>query len=446
MHITHDPTHKPARQMPTQTTENSILTRCMFWLPTLLILLAIVVPDFETRHAQSAAGVEVESDLLAMMATDNSLREKIFEISLISLAGVGAVLFLIAGRGGRHPASFQVWIVAAAFAFVVASLLWSDDRSLTFRRSAITGLFMVGAWGVGRAWRPMQLVHMVLLLSALFAISGLMAEAYYSTLLAGDSYRFSGLLHPNRQALSCGLFVLAAMTKQSQTGNRFYWMLALWGYGLLLLTGSRGGALACAMAVIFQLILATPPSKRITWALSASFLMGAGLLFMALEPHSGSRLERLAKMGRSDAMADPRSLTGRLPIWAEMIDGIQDRPAIGHGYSAYWTPDRIRRLSYIHDWEFNNAHSIYLEVLLSVGIAGFALILTGLLLVFVRGLRLFHQNRDLGLAFILSVFVMALINGLIESIFVSPGYEFMVALIGTFMIVYYPNLGARPSQ
>lgn len=428
---------------PLPSSENAFLNWCVFWLPTLLILLAIVVPDFESRHAQSAAGFEVETDLLAMMATENSVRQKVFQVGLLALAAVGGGLFLIAGRDGHKPGTFHVWIIAASLAFVVASTLWSDERALTFRRSAITGLFLFGAWGVGRAWRPMQLVHMVLLLSTLFAISGLMAEAYYGTLLAGDGYRFSGLLHPNRQALSCGLFVVAAMTKQAQTGNRLYWLLALAGFGLLTLTGSRGGALACGTAVAFQIFLATPASQRIAWAMFAGFLVGASLLFLALEPSSGSRLETLAKMGRSDAMADPKSLTGRIPIWSEMIEGIQQKPVIGHGFSAYWTTDRIRRLSYIHDWDFNNAHSSYLELLLGVGVVGFALILTGIVSVFVRGLQLFHHTHDLGLAFILAVFVMGLVSGLIESIFVSTGYEFLVALIGGFMIVYYPALGTK---
>ena len=429
------------QQQPHPPSENALLSWCSLWLPTLLILLAIVVPDFESRHARSAAGVEVETDLIAMMASENSVRERLFQITLLGLAAVGGGLFFMAGRDGRKPASFHVWIIVASAIFVAASMLWSDDRGLTFRRSAITGLFLIGAWGVGRAWRPMQLVHLVLLLSAVFAMTGIIAEAYYGTLLGGDGYRFSGLLHPNRQALSCGLFVLAAVTKQAQTGNRLYWLLALLGYGLLILTGSRGGALACGVAVAFQVFLVTPASQRIAWGLLAGFLIGTGLLFLALDPSSGSRLEKLAKMGRSDALADPKSLTGRIPIWFEMIEGIQARPVIGHGFSAYWTPDRIRRLSYIHDWDFNNAHSSYLEILLSVGIVGFGLIFVGIASIFARGLQLFHRTRDLGLSFILAMFVMGLVSGLIESIFVSTGYEFLVALIGGFMIVYYPSVG-----
>ncbi len=437
MHTIHAPFSTAASQTARLPTKNALLSWCLFWLPTLLILSAIVIPDFEPRHAQSAAGVEVESDLAATMATENSVRESAFLLNLLALGATGATLFVFAGRSGRRPGSFQLWLIVATLAFTASSLLWSDDRSLTFRRLVIASCFVAGAWGIGRAWRPMQLVHMVLLLSSLFAISGILAEIYFGTFMAADGYRFSGFLHPNRQALSCGLFVLAAMTMKAKTGNHFYWLLAAIGFALLIMTGSRGGAAACAIAVVFQLTLAAPAAQRVAWGMLGCMLIGGGLLFFALEPNGGRRLEALAKMGRSDALADPKSLTGRIPIWAEMSVGIQQTPAIGHGYAAYWTPQRIHRLSYIHDWEFNNAHSSYLEILLSLGVVGFTLGMTGVLSVFSRGLQLNAHTPDWGLVFILSVFVMATISGLIESIFVSVGYEFLVWLIGAFMIVYY---------
>lgn len=437
MHTTHAPFPTAMQLATSQPTENAFLNWCLFWLPTLLILLVIVIPDFEPRHAQSAAGVEVESDLVATMATDNSLHENAFLLSLLALGATGATLFLYSGLSGARPGSRHLWIIMATLAFAVCSLLWSYDRSLTFRRLVISGFFVIGTWGIGRAWRPMQLVRMVLILSAVSAIAGILAEIYYGTFMAAGGYRFSGFLHPNRQALSCGLFVLAAMTMKAKTGNYFYWLLAAIAYGLLVMTGSRGGAGACAIAVAFQFIVAAPSAQRVAWGLFGCLLLGGGLLFLALDPNGGRRLEALAKMGRSDALADPQSLTGRIPIWAEVVAGIKESPLVGHGYAAYWTPQRIHRLSYIHNWEFNNAHSSYLETMLSLGLVGFTLGLTGVLSVFARGLQLNARAPDWGLVFIMSVFVMAFVNGLIESIFVSAGYEFLVWLIGAFMIVYY---------
>jgi exopolysaccharide production protein ExoQ len=199
------------------------------------------------------------------------------------------------------------------------------------------------------------------------------------------------------------------------------------------------------VAVLFYLVMVTPVQRRIVWLLMGGMLWGGGLLFLALEPYSGSRLEALAKLGRNDPQADPRSLTGRLPIWTQIVTDIQERPALGYGYAAYWTADRVHRLSYIHDWEFSNAHSSYLEMILAVGLVGFALGLVAVIAVFARGMWLYSKSTDLGLLFVLSIFVMAFVSGLIESTFVSVGYEYVVWLAGAFIIVYFP-LRSRASS
>lgn len=410
-----------------------------FWLPTLLVLLAVIIPDFEVINVLQATGIAEESDLLATMATENSLREYLFLLNLLALGSVGALLFLFGGDSHAKRGSFQLWMMMALVALGISSLAWSTDVDLTFRRLVITVLFIAGCWGMGKTWCPMDLVHMVLLLSAIFALTGIAAEIVYGTFLSPFNYRFSGFLHPNRQALSCGLFVLAALTMKTRTGNWFYWLVAGLAYFMLVLTGSRGGVLACAVAAIFYFLMATPPSWRIAWFSLAGIFLGGTLLFVSLDPTSGDWLETIAKLGRSDPQADPKSLTGRLPIWNQIVADILERPTLGYGYAAYWSAERVLRMSYIHDWEFSNAHSSYLEMLLALGMVGFMLCLLTVAAVFGRGMRLYARTQDLGLLFILSVFVMAMVSGLVESIFVSVGYEYIAWMTGAFLIVYYPT-------
>lgn len=424
---------------PSHRTASRGLSGWKFWLPTLLVLLAIAIPDFAVVNVLQAAGVDLESNLVATMATENSLREAAYLLSLLALGAAG-VLLLMPGNQRQAPSgSVYVGLILGTFALAVSSLLWSDDIQITFRRLVVAGLCVLGCWGIGRAWQTIDLVRMVLWLSATFAITGIAAEIYYGSFLAAAGYRFSGFLHPNQQALSCGLLVLAAMAMKTRTGRLTYWIVALVAYSLLLMTGSRGGVVACTAAVGFYLVFATPAPQRIVWFMLASLACGGGLLYLALEPAGGSRLEALAKLGRDDPQADPKSLTGRLPIWNQIVSDIRQRPAVGYGYAAYWTAERVHRMSYIHDWEFSNAHSSYLEVMLAFGLVGFGWGLLTVVAVFVRGLVLYATAPDWGLLFVLAVFVMAFTNGLIESNFVSVGYGFTVWLIGAFMIAYYPS-------
>lgn len=410
-----------------------------FWLPAALTLLAVVVPDFQTVNVLQAAGENLDSNLLASMSVENSFRELLFMLVLLALGGVGAWLLWGSRPASQRRASWPAGLMLATAAVGLASCLWSDAPEVTLRRLVIAGLFAFGCWGMGAAWRPMHLVWLVLGLSATFAGVGLAAELAYGTFGGSGGYRFSGFLHPNQQALSCGLLLLAAITLKTWTGQPAWWLVAAMALGLLWLTGSRGGLLASLAAVGFYLVLSTPPRQRVAWWLLGGLSLGSGLLYLALQPAGGRSLEALARMGRSDPLSDPKSLTGRIPIWEQIVADISQRPTLGYGYAGYWTAERVHRLSYIHDWEFNNAHSSYLEMLLALGAVGFSLGLASLLAIFAWGLRLYAETSDPGLLFVLSVFVMGFVSGLVESSFVSVGYELIVWLTGAFLIVYYPT-------
>ena len=84
--------------------------------------------------------------------------------------------------------------------------------------------------------------------------------------------------------------------------------------------------------------------------------------------------------------------------------------------------------------------------MLSLGLTGFGLGLLAVCCVFTRGLAHFARSRDPGVLFVLAVFVLAFVNGLVESIFVSVGYEFVVWLAGAFLIVYLPKQGRHEVQ
>jgi exopolysaccharide production protein ExoQ len=406
-----------------------------FWLPTLLVGLVVIVSDFSSRYALEASGQQVDTDLVASVGGTNAARQ----LAFAALGMGGAMLFL--GRCFKslaHPRTLMM--IVAVFAYAAVSTLWSDAPETTIRRVAILWLVLLAAAGIGRTWQPMHLVHMTMLLSVAFAVSGLAAELRYGSLWPNAEYRFAGLLHPNRQALNCGLLALAAVAMQAHTGHKRYWLLAGIAFGLLLMTGSRGGTIASLAALVFYWAASASTHKRVGLILSCGFLIGVGLLLLATRRDATQSLENLAMMGRVDPLASPTTLTGRIPIWLQMLDDIRLRPILGYGYGAFWTPERVHRLSYIHDWEFSNAHSIYLESLLNLGAVGFSLGLLTIATLFAKGLAIYRRSLSSGILFILAVMVMAAVSGLAEAIFVGVGYETLLVLIGALLIVYDDGL------
>jgi exopolysaccharide production protein ExoQ len=150
-------------------------------------------------------------------------------------------------------------------------------------------------------------------------------------------------------------------------------------------------------------------------------------------------------MGRDDDVQDAASLTGRIPIWRQVSSDISARPLLGYGYGAFWTGQRIWEYSFIHRWQFNHAHSAYLETLLNTGAFGLALGLLVVVSAAWMAVKSFYQSGHVGYRFAAAVLTLALIHGLIDSNFVSVGFGPLLILMCLFLIVFHGQSQRKPS-
>ena len=70
-------------------------------------------------------------------------------------------------------------------------------------------------------------------------------------------------------------------------------------------------------------------------------------------------------MGRSEDMT---TLTGRVPLWDELLHEVGKRPLWGHGYLAFWDAEQVEYLSDLLKWEIPHGHNMYIDVLIDGGI------------------------------------------------------------------------------
>ncbi len=422
----------------TTSVENA-LPRWFYLLQVAVVATVVMAPAFSIENAKHAAGDETgKTSLLEKLETPNRIRQLAYTVSVLGFGLTGAFFFWRSGNRARNsPLLFGLSL--SLLAIILASILWSEDRSLSFRRIVIFEMVAFGAIGLGARWRPIDFTQMVLVLSSVMLFVGIVAELRVGTFLGGSGYRFSGLLHPNKQASSLALLVVASAVTWLRNRQLSMALLAGAALGMLVLTGSRGGLLTCFAGLTTIGWLMSNGGTRLRLLLASVSLLGIALLLFALIPNLGSDIMDAARLGRQGASADPSKLTGRLPIWAEIIANIKERPLLGYGYSGFWTTERIYKLSYIHKWEFSNAHSTYLDSLLSVGIAGFSIGLLALLGVIVKGCKHVRHSGNLGILFAVAVVVMGLVNSLTESIFYGDGYEPLCVMIAAFVIMYHPN-------
>jgi len=109
-------------------------------------------------------------------------------------------------------------------------------------------------------------------------------------------------------------------------------------------------------------------------------------------------LGKLGLLDVSSLFGRTETLTGRAEIWATLIPFAFKRPVFGYGVGGFWTT-AMRNLTSSH------AHNGYLEVILSLGIAGLVIILLLYFAICRKAIRTMAVNFDWGVLFIAYVIV-----------------------------------------
>jgi O-antigen ligase len=413
-----------------------------FWLPLMLFAFALFAAEHSTFYATPGfKDSSARPDLAVEIGGSSLLRQ----LGYVSLGAIGAA-FLLARSPLKLTLNWKLLLLTVCgVGWLLLSMVWADNSGLSLKRSMVPLMILLSALGLAKHWQPRQLCVFTVVLTSGFLLWGVLAECSYGTFLRGPNYAFGGTLHPNNQAINCAALCLASASlfcgtaAGTRSRSRQLWLVMfVVGFVLLLLTGSRTTTTAFLVALgVFWMMGATRPA--ILWIAGALITFGAcfAVYTVANQARSSQAMLELVKMGREQETEDVASLTGRVPIWTEVAKDIAKRPLLGYGNGAFWTPKRVLEYSYIHHWEFNHAHSVYLETLLNIGAIGLALGVVTILYSRRLAARAFRATADPSYRFFTAVLVLALMHGFLDSNFVRGGFGSMLALICVSMMIFH---------
>lgn len=408
-------------------------------LPAAAIALLVFNSNYQSIFAETASGVSIETADLSEAESETSSDRQLL---ILAFGGLGFLFAMIAKRQTVIFLPLAISIAMLLF-IVAASTVWSDEPGYTLRRSIIIFLVAIGAFGVGRHWSLMDLCRATWLITSAFIAVSLLLDIKAGTFLRGE-YRFSGAFHPNRQALICCFFTLSNFAFFRDRKNWFYLAMVLVGLLLVKLTGSRGGLVGVVLAIASGFFIGLSPRNRLLTCFTAMFLLGATLFLLSLSGYTIPTGEEISKsVTRSTESDDTGALTGRIPIWIECSKAMSDRPITGYGYGAFWSAARIQEYSLIHEWAFSNAHSIYFETALNVGLVGLAILFAVVISSVIRALQIRKEVSDAGSLFFISLIVLGAINGFVEAIYVSVGLESILVGVGCMILMTGGATGSR---
>lgn len=419
----------------------------LVWLTILVVGGVFYVTEHDTTTSLHDAFTQT-ADEMEVTATGGDFVRRIAYPSL----GLFGVLFLATApfNGSTDELIDRVrrldWLlllpIVAYLTWCGASILWSHEPGMTLRRLVVLWCVVIAGVGAARRLRPADLLLVGVVVPAVYLVIGVFAELRLGTFRpwSGD-YRFSGTLHPNTQGINLACLCLSAaglMQSRKRWRPLLLGVLAC-GFLFVLLTKSRTSAAGVLVALAALWTITTPLRTKLVLGFSGAWCVVAiifGMLVAGSDP--GASAADAALLGREE---QAESLTGRLPIWTELSRFVAARPLLGYGYDSFWNPEHIVIVSEELQWGIREAHSTFVDGILSVGLIGLAFVVFGTFIGMWRCQTLYATTRNPMYGTLLGMCVFGLINACTESAMLVPApYTFV---LGTGLLLASARAGTE---
>lgn len=361
------------------------------------------------------------------------------------LAFVALALFAISSLLAKNRHRLKIhgalgWMLALFFLWSLMSIAWSIDPGLTFRRLGVFIIVCLSAVATVRLIPISFLPSLAFFVTASYLLVGLIVEISLGTFRPiSEGYRFAGTLHPNMQGVNCAMMLLSATTLAGSGKSRkaVFILAAFIGLLALCLTKSRTAFAAMFFALTVFKTLSGSASKclkvilGIIWIFCFSYLLWGDDLI--------SVLGKWVFMGRASEGLD--TLAGRMQIYKLSLDYIGQHPFHGYGFASFWVPRHIREFSQAVGIGINGAHSIYLELLLNVGLVGCITYVFILFLGVKDALSYYKNTQAAEYGFLFMLFVFSVMHGMLEGALIQVSFGLFLLICGFLHLAF----GAVPA-
>ena len=385
----------------------------------IFVIVLLLVSMHVVSGLLSSSHVDTETSN-AIISTDVHLPSVLAEIGLYLWC---AYLVLPRWRATLNAVR-AAWPILLLPSLSILSAIWSIDPLLTLRRSSFFTLSTLVGVYLGERYSIEEL-------------AGLFAEAE-CWLMGGSLAMFcilpAKVLDPSHAGAWKGLTVhknvfgecmavavvllLLVRFRGHRTLQRCFLVAAV---GLLYLAHSITPTIACGVVVLAVPILRKVSRLRIQERVVAYGVLASLGVF-------GSFLMTTYSTSLLDLVGKDSTLSGRAQLWSLVMDAIWKKPFLGYGYEAFWQGFRGESRGILEStgWLVPMAHNGYLDLWLSLGLAG----LVVYVLVFLKAIRmalryLRYDRRTIGAWPIAYLLFFSLHNTAESTLLTRTTFEFL---------------------
>lgn len=402
------------------------------WLWLFFISAAFFIAGndwFYSLKAIDVSGTEVfgtsVDDFSRFVEQGNLLHKIVF----VLLGSLSALSLLKQGiwRGVRVNGALG-WVLVIFLCWAFLSLSWSENPDLSVRKLGLLAMLVAGALAVSQRFETRQVILWVLLSTSVYLNLGIVAELQLGTFHPfSPGYRFTGTMFgPNCQSPNCILLLYAAffLLKVERRWRKLLVTIVLEALIFLFLTKSRTSIALGGLTLILYWCLKGPLSHEAFMAVCLASLCCFVALF---SDFFLPILDHAMALGREDT--DTLTLTGRVPIWGQLLAFILRQPFTGYGYGGFWSPRHIEEVARTQEWAVVSAHSAYVDIMLDLGVVGGVAYVLIVFLGIKRALVVRKRSDDALFGFMVVVLMFAGLHGLLESAPITPGYNTFVDMV-----------------
>lgn len=320
--------------------------------------------------------------------------------------------FVLAGHRLIWATVKKNWLIPAMLGLAFCSILWSPSRIISLQICIEVGLCTLFACYLSAKYdteRLMQFVIFMGTLAALLSIFFAVAMPSYGRFQGYAPDAWQGICnHKNSLGISMA-YVLSPIffTNSYSRGRRIL-------YGALILfviyeSKSVGAWADTAGMILFVSsiwIIRRLRARELALVLILSAIVTVATLGLVVH----FWLELTTFFGK-----DP-SMTGRMPIYAEVWRSILKRPILGYGFGGFWYPGNFecQRIRLALNWPgIGYSESGLMELVLQIGFVGLGLVLAMIGKAIVQGIRLMRSpNYSPRVGWFLTILLLAALTNI----------------------------------
>jgi O-antigen ligase len=333
------------------------------------------------------------SESLAGASQSTSQGSLFNQLLVLSFAALGSLYLPRAYRElqTRVQGRTALLLLSIYLLWAGASIIWSIDRALTFRRVAETTLIFIGAIGLGAGFYARTREHCLTL--ARHVLYANIVAFVVLVGIAGSKGYFAELFNPEwtlkaETMVSYFVFpaaygiVSALVLFSTARAKRVAIVLSL---GLILVLMKSRTALAGLVAVallIYSQLAARGLRRNVAYVFALMLLavqldlaMGGHLTVSSVTIIANSFPSALPYVSIGNGLEDLLTLDGHVPLWHALWPIFRQHAALGQGFGAFWNPPQFDAIQAEVSWPAVAAHNGFLEELLGTGIVGLVLFL-----------------------------------------------------------------------